>query len=55
MWDTEQQLFPNLFVKIYFEKEDVFPNNTGHYRHYMLSGLVAEIAYRLLKDNKQSS
>lgn len=56
MWDTGQQLFPILFVKIYFEKEDVFPTiQTLHYRHYMPSDLVAEIAYPLLKDNKQLS
>lgn len=45
----------NLSIKVYFEKAGIFPNNTGHFRHHMFSFLIAEIAYPLLKDNKQSS
>ena len=43
------QKLPNFFVKVYFEKAGIFPHNPGHFRHYTLSCLVAEIAYLCLR------
>lgn len=55
MEETREYFLLGLFVETYFEKESIFPNNTGHFTHYVLSCLIAEIAYFLPKDNKQSS
>lgn len=54
MWETKEQFSPSLFCKSIFWKAAIFPNNAGHFRHYTLSCLVAEIAYPVLEDYKQS-